>query len=58
MKPLREGQDEEKEDLVDILLKLQDGDDSNKDFFLTNDNIKATILVRILINILQILLQR
>ncbi|KAG5135213.1 hypothetical protein AAZX31_09G256900 [Glycine max] len=41
---VREGQDEEKEDLVDILLKLQDGDDSNKDFFLTNDNIKATIL--------------
>ncbi|KAK7395019.1 hypothetical protein VNO78_15560 [Psophocarpus tetragonolobus] len=41
-----EGQDEEdKEDLVDLLLKLQDGNDNNnKDIRLTDNNIKATIL--------------
>ncbi|KAL2347892.1 hypothetical protein Fmac_001892 [Flemingia macrophylla] len=39
----REGQDEEKEDLVDILLKFQDANDNNKNIYLTKDNIKATI---------------
>ncbi|RDX62066.1 Cytochrome P450 71D11, partial [Mucuna pruriens] len=37
----REGQHEENEDLVDILLKYHD--DSNTDICLTNKNIKATI---------------
>jgi len=37
--------DESKEDLVDVLIKYEDG--NNKEFFLTKDNIKAIILVRI-----------
>jgi hypothetical protein len=34
------------EDLVDVLLKYEDG--SNQDFSLTKDNIKAIIMVSIL----------
>ena len=41
-------QGESDEDLVDVLLKYQDG--NNKEFFLTIDNIKAIIMVRIIIN--------
>ncbi|KAK7407755.1 hypothetical protein VNO78_09810 [Psophocarpus tetragonolobus] len=39
-----EGQDEAEEDLVDVLLKFQDGSDSNQDICLTINNIKAIIL--------------
>ncbi|XP_014519373.1 cytochrome P450 71D11-like [Vigna radiata var. radiata] len=38
------GQGEAEEDLVDVLLKFQDGNESNKDICLTIDNIKAIIL--------------
>jgi len=41
----KDDQSEDVEDLVDILLKYEDG--SNKDFSLTKDNIKAIILVSI-----------
>ncbi|XP_020237503.2 cytochrome P450 71D11 [Cajanus cajan] len=41
---VRKGQDEGKEDLVDILLKFQDGNDSNNHICLTNKHVKATIL--------------
>jgi len=42
----KEGQSAESEDLVDILLKLRDGNDRNDNICLTDDNIKATIQVR------------
>ncbi|XP_047172690.1 cytochrome P450 71D11-like [Vigna umbellata] len=44
----RGGQGEAEEDLIDVLLKFQDGNESNKDISLTIDNIKAIILVRII----------
>ncbi|XP_047172691.1 cytochrome P450 71D11-like [Vigna umbellata] len=40
----REGHGEAQEDLVDVLLKFQDDNDSNQDIYLTNSNIKAIIL--------------
>ncbi|XP_061373372.1 cytochrome P450 71D11-like [Gastrolobium bilobum] len=40
----KEGQGEVVEDLVDVLLKFQDGNGSNQDICLTNNNIKAIIL--------------
>ncbi|XP_047172692.1 cytochrome P450 71D11-like isoform X1 [Vigna umbellata] len=40
----RGGQGEAEEDLIDVLLKFQDGNESNKDIYLTIDNIKAIIL--------------
>ncbi|WVZ12915.1 hypothetical protein V8G54_017445 [Vigna mungo] len=40
----REGHGEAQEDLVDVLLKFQDDNDSNQDIYLTNNNIKAIIL--------------
>jgi len=43
----KEGHGEAQEDLVDVLLKFQDGGDSNQDICLTNNNIKAIILVRL-----------
>jgi len=42
----KEGESAESEDLVDILLKLQDGNDRNQNICLTDNNIKATIQVR------------
>ncbi|QCD89126.1 cytochrome P450 71D11-like [Vigna unguiculata] len=39
----KEGESAESEDLVDILLKLQDGNDRNQNICLTDNNIKATI---------------
>jgi len=41
-------QGESNEDLVDVLIKYEDG--NNNEFFLTKDNIKAIILVRIINN--------
>ena len=43
----KEDQGEAEEDLVDVLLKFQDGDDRNQDISLTINNIKAIILVSI-----------
>ena len=40
------GYSEAKEDLVDVLLKFQDGNDSNQDICLSINNIKAIILVK------------
>ncbi|CAJ1932857.1 unnamed protein product [Sphenostylis stenocarpa] len=40
----KDGQGDAKEDLVDVLLKFQDGNGSNQDFCLTTNNIKAIIL--------------
>ncbi|PNX83664.1 cytochrome p450 71d11-like protein [Trifolium pratense] len=40
----KEGQVEVEEDLVDVLLKFQGGNESDKDICLTNNNIKAVIL--------------
>ncbi|RDX95047.1 Cytochrome P450 71D11, partial [Mucuna pruriens] len=40
----KEGQGEAEEDLVDVLLKFQDGDDRNQDICLTINSIKAIIL--------------
>jgi len=40
---------EAEEDLVDVLLKFLDGNESNQDICLTIDNIKAIILVRIIL---------
>ncbi|KAL2626893.1 hypothetical protein AAZV13_07G139500 [Glycine max] len=40
----KEDQGEAEEDLVDVLLKFQDGDDRNQDISLTINNIKAIIL--------------
>ncbi|XP_014519375.1 cytochrome P450 71D11 isoform X2 [Vigna radiata var. radiata] len=40
----REGHGEAQEDLVDVLLKFQDDNDTNQDIYLTNNNIKAIIL--------------
>ncbi|KAL2347900.1 hypothetical protein Fmac_001900 [Flemingia macrophylla] len=40
----KEGQGETEEDLVDVLLKFQDGNDSKQDICLTINNIKAIIL--------------
>nr|KYP38904.1 Cytochrome P450 71D11 [Cajanus cajan] len=39
----KEGQEGAQEDLVDVLLKFQDGNDSNLDFCLTINNMKAII---------------
>jgi cytochrome P450 len=41
----KEGQVEAEEDLVDVLLKFQGHNDNDKDISLTNNNIKAVILV-------------
>jgi hypothetical protein len=41
----KDDQGEVQEDLVDVLLKYEDG--SNQDFSLTKDNIKAIIMVSI-----------
>ncbi|CAJ1932851.1 unnamed protein product [Sphenostylis stenocarpa] len=40
----KEGHGDLGEDLVDVLLKFQDGNDTNQDIYLTNNNIKAIIL--------------
>ncbi|XP_061340234.1 cytochrome P450 71D11-like [Gastrolobium bilobum] len=40
----KEGRDEAEEDLIDVLLKFQDGNGSNQDICLTNNNIKAITL--------------
>ncbi|XP_061340255.1 cytochrome P450 71D11-like [Gastrolobium bilobum] len=40
----KEGHDDAVEDLIDVLLKFQDGYDSNPDICLTNNNIKAIAL--------------
>ncbi|RDY01960.1 Cytochrome P450 71D11, partial [Mucuna pruriens] len=40
----KEGQGEAEEDLVDVLLKFQDGNDGNQDICLTINNIKAVIM--------------
>jgi len=42
----KEGQEEVEEDLVDVLLKFQGGNDNDKDICLTDNNIKAVVLVR------------
>ena len=44
----KEGQGEV-EGLLDVLLKFEDGNGSNQDICLTNNNIKGIILVRIII---------
>ena len=46
---------EEEEDLVDVLLKFQGGNDSDQDIRLTDNNIKSIILVRIINPLMQIL---
>ncbi|WVZ12920.1 hypothetical protein V8G54_017450 [Vigna mungo] len=51
-----EGQGEAGEDLVDVLLKFQDGNQTNHDICLTINNIKAIILVRLTISCISILL--
>ncbi|XP_061373405.1 cytochrome P450 71D11-like [Gastrolobium bilobum] len=40
----KQGQVEKEEDLLDVLLKFQDGNGSNQDISLTNNNVKAIIL--------------
>ncbi|XP_061371828.1 cytochrome P450 71D11-like [Gastrolobium bilobum] len=40
----KEGKDDAEEDLIDVLLKFQDGNGSNQDICLTNNNIKAITL--------------
>lgn len=42
----KQGQGEADEDLVDVLLNFQGGNDSDEDICLTDNNIKAIILVR------------
>lgn len=51
---VKEGQGESEEDLVDVLLKFEDGNGNNQDICLTKNNIKAIIQVRNN-NVLQIL---
>jgi hypothetical protein len=46
----KEGQGEREEDFVDVLLKFQDRNDGDQDICLTDNNIKAIIMVRIIIN--------
>ncbi|PNX55852.1 cytochrome p450 71d11-like protein [Trifolium pratense] len=44
----KEGQGEREEDFVDVLLKFQDSNDGDQDICLTDNNIKAIIMVRII----------
>jgi cytochrome P450 len=46
----KEGQGEREEDFVDVLLKFQDRNDGDQDICLTDNNIKAIIMVRIIVN--------